>query len=234
MVLAAALPASADSRRAVSYDRPHKTLSVSTGISVRYNHTNTKSTSIEISAPDNIIDLVVAESRGNTIYIKIKSDGAGVQTRQTSGNVLVTVSGPLFNEFEASSGSRIVCQNNLAYSSMSKVEIDASSAATVIFAGIECGKLDIESSSAASVKVSSVRADKVDAEASSAARCEVTGINADKLDVEASSASDMTVAGKVRSAEIEASSASTVNMKALSYENIHVDKSSGATVRRSR
>ncbi len=229
--LAIALPASAETRT-VSYDRPHKTLSTAAGVSVRYNYTNTKSTRIEISAPDDIIDNVVAESRGNTLYIKLKPKNSHGRSVSTSGKVSVTVSGPLFNEFEASSGSRIVCSSRLVYSASSKVEVDVSSAASVVLPGVECGKLDVEASSASSVKVSSVKAEKVEADASSAAKCELRAISADRLEVDASSSSSVTVAGKVRSVEVDASSASTVNMTALSYENVQVEKGSAASVRR--
>lgn len=230
MLLALALPASAGTRT-VTYDRPHKTLSVATGISVKYNYTNTKSTRIVITAPDNVIDNVVAESRGNTIYIKVKSNNYNRRTT-TSGNISVTVSGPLFSEFEAQSGSKIVCANRLVYSATTKVKVDASSASTVVIPGIECGKLDVETSSATTVKIISVKADRVEADASSASKCELRAIRADRLEVEASSSASVTVAGKVHSVDVEASSASSVNMASLTYENVQVDKSSAASVKR--
>ena len=158
---------------------------------------------IRIEADDNLIDLVVAETRGKTLEVTLDKKVNNIQ----NGNVTVTVpaNGGNIRSLKASSASKITSDATLR---ADKFTIDASSAAK-IKASVEATSCSIGSSSAS----------KVSAE-----------VKAVTCTVDASSASKIALTGSAENFKADLSSASKLDASKFTAVNASIDTSSAASV----
>ncbi len=181
--------------------------------------------SAEVTAPDNLIDHVEVSVRKGTLVITIEE---GVQING-SINTTVTVSGPAIGEYSASSAGQIFVES--AIKTSGKIELDASSAGRIEFAGeIKAKEVSIEASSASKIITASIVSDDVEIEASSAANVSVDKVKGAKCEVETSSAASVSIEGcELGKLDASASSASKISVSGTA-DNATLDASSGASV----
>lgn len=195
---------------------------------------------ITIDADDNLIDLVEAEAKDGTLNVGIANSVKNV------ANFSVTVTVPVndrLKRLHASSASKIVGETTLA---ADKLALDASSAAR-IDVNVKAGSCSIDASSASNIEAE-LDVESCTIDLSSAATAELSGkagkcradmSSASKLEAEEFFVTDYTVStssaakaairctGKLRA---DASSGSSIRYTGDC--EAHVDKSSGATIRK--
>ena len=156
---------------------------------------------IRIEADDNLIDLVVAETRGKTLEVTLDKKASNIQ------NADITVTIP-------ANGGKI---RSLKASSASKITSDAT---------LRADRFTIEASSAAKIKAA-VEAVSCTIETSSASKVEAS-IEAESCSLDASSASKIILEGSAGTFRADMSSASKLNAEKFSAVNATIDTSSAA------
>lgn len=196
---------------------------------------------IRIEADDNLIDLVVAETRGKTLKVTLDKKVNDIR----NGNITVTIpaNGGNIRSLKASSASKITGDATLR---ADRFTIEASSAAR-IKAAVEAASCSIDASSASKISAE-VKAATCTADASSAAKIELAG-SAEKFTADLSSASKLNAAKLIAGdAAIDTSSAAkaeifcsgTLTASASSGSSIvytgncltSLSKSSGGSIRK--
>lgn len=156
---------------------------------------------VVISAPENIIDEVLAEISGGKLHIHYK---AGIRVMD-SHNVSAKIYAKDFSKLEANSAGTITVKDKFV---QDKTEIEISSSSSVS-GDLEANKLEISADSSGSFSGK---------------------IWAVDLEVEASSAAGIDISGKAKNAEISSSSGSSIEAKEVTVQHLKADASSGASV----
>ena len=156
---------------------------------------------IRIEADDNLIDLVVAETRGKTLEVTLDKKASNIQNADIT--VTIPANGGKIRSLKASSASKITSDATLR---ADRFTIEASSAAK-IKAAVEAASCSIDASSAS----------KISAEVK-AATCTVN----------ASSASKIALAGSAKDFTADLSSASKLDAEKFTAVNASVSTSSAA------
>lgn len=183
-------------------------ISAATDIDVVYTQI-TGEPDVEIYAPDNLMEYVVVEVKGNILKIRFESDekGKGLNIRGEH-KTQVRVSAPAVHALQASSSSEILLANGLK--TTGRVNIDSSSAGDIEGEGISCGDLLVQASSSGEVDLKKV---------------ECVVLNAD-----ASSSGDISLEGVCRSASFNASSAGDIEADELKADNVVASASSAGDI----
>lgn len=140
--------------------------------------------------------------------VKITFKDKNFNFKDDSNRVKVWIPSTRLRDFEANSGSGIVVENPVDIAG--EVNIEATSAADVTFAGLTAGV--------------------VDAEANSGATVTIAGLSAGKIDAEANSGADIELSGTVETADLDAESGGTINARSLKANYGKAEASSGGTV----
>lgn len=177
---------------------------------------------IRIEADDNLIDLVVAETRGKTLEVTLDQKVNNIQ----NANITVTVpaNGGNIRSLKASSASKITGDVTLR---ADKFTIAASSAAE-INAAVEATSCSVDASSAAKIRAA-VEAASCSIEASSASKVSAE-VKATTCTVGASSASKIALTGSAENFTADLSSASKLDAAKFTAVNATVSTSSAAKV----
>ena len=204
-------------------------ISTSTSIDVVYTQT-TGDTSVEIYAPDNLMEYVKVETEGGMLKIGLqaKEKGKGLNIRG-SHETKVYVSAPAVHTLLASSSGDIVLKNGLQYAG--KVIMGTSSSGDIEGGNVVCETLDIEASSSGDIDLGKVECASLVVEASSAGDISIKDIKAETVNAEASSSGDVSLSGVCRSAKFEASSAGDIEADDLKAEQVKAEASSAADVK---
>ena len=157
---------------------------------------------IRIEADDNLIDLVVAETKGKTLIVTLDQKVNNIQNADIT--VTIPANGGNIRSLKASSASKITSAATLR---ADKFLFDASSAAK-IKAAVEAVSCTIETSSASKVEAS---------------------IEAESCSLDASSASKIILEGSAGTFRADMSSASKLNAEKFSAVNASIDTSSAAS-----
>lgn len=200
--------------------------SIDVSASIKVEFTQADAVSVKVSCPENLVDMLNVNVKDATLYAGFKPN------TMIDGNcgVTITVSAPTLKSIDASSSSRFEMTGSLVQDC--GLSIDASSSANVNLYKLSVSGVDIESSSSSSVDISGVNAVSLDIDCSMSARVNISDIRSLDVDAEASSAATITLSGVARTAEYDASSASTINAKGLRVERVEsASASSAASVR---
>ena len=157
---------------------------------------------IRIEADDNLIDLVVAETRGKTLEVTLDKKASNIQNADIT--VTIPANGGKIRSLKASSASKITSDATLR---ADRFMIEASSAAK-IKAAVEAVSCTIETSSASKVEAS---------------------VEAESCSLDASSASKIILEGSAGTFRADMSSASKLNAEKFSAVNASIDTSSAAS-----
>lgn len=216
--------AAAAETRTTTFNNKFNELNVSSGVKVIYIPTSSGTTTVKVSGSAKRVDNVEINGSSRTLKIRSKK---GYNNNLTG--VTVTVTMPMVNEIDITSGASVTCSRSLNISG--KFDIEVTSGASANFGNITCREFDAEATSAGTINVAMVRATKADVEATSAATITIGTVNATNLDCEATSSATINLrAGNVTNGDLEASSAATINARGLSIKTVHTDKSSGAKI----
>lgn len=204
-------------------------ISTSTSIDVIYTQT-TGDTSVEIYAPDNLMEYVKVETEGNMLKIgfqsKEKGKGLNIMGKHETK---VYISAPAVHTLLASSSGDIVLKNGLQHPG--KVMIKTSSSGDIEGESVACETLDIEASSAGDIELEKVECIFLVADASSSVDISIKELKAETVDAEASSSGDVSLSGVCRSAKFEASSAGDIEADDLKAEKVEAEASSAGDVK---
>ena len=204
-------------------------ISTSTSIDVVYTQT-TGDTSVEIYAPDNLMEYVKVETEGGILKIgfQSKEKGKGLNIRGRH-ETKVYVSAPAVHTLLASSSGDIVLKNGLQYAG--KVIMGTSSSGDIEGGNVVCETLDIEASSSGDIDLGKVECASLVVEASSAGDISIKDIKAETVNAEASSSGDVSLSGVCRSAKFEASSAGDIEADDLKAEKVVAEANSSGEVK---
>ena len=198
---------------------------------------------IRIEADDNLIDLVVAETRGKTLEVTLDKKASNIQNADIT--VTIPANGGKIRSLKASSASKITSDATLR---ADRFTIEASSAAK-IKAAVEAASCSIDASSASKITSdATLRADRFTIEASSASKIALAGLaedftadlsSASKLDAEKFTAVNASVStSSAAKADIDCSgklTASASSGSSIGYTGgcrTSLSKSSGGSVRK--
>ena len=154
--------------RVINIKQSFSSLDTSAGVKVIYQPASGNQPTVKITGEADQISKIDVRISGNTLKISPKPNPLGSRKGNLIKGVVVTVTAPMVNEIEASSGSSVKC-NTTVSAGGKKIELEASSGASISLAGISCRKLEAEASSGASIEVKSVIADKISMDVSSGA-----------------------------------------------------------------
>ena len=169
-------------------------------------------------------------------YLKVQVNGKGELSlfyEGTKGNVsigqtIVTLTAPSLTGIDLSSAASLTVNGPL--SEQRKVDIELSSASSVVMETLNTPELDADLSSSASLRVKTLNGD-LEIEASSASSVSIERVSCDKSDIDASSAATVTIGQLVGNhCEAEASSGSKVTINGLECLYVKGGASSGANV----
>jgi len=194
-------------------------IDISAGLDLSFDEGASQSISVENKKGDfSDIEVLV---KGDTLVLKRKKNNWGWGRKRERYDITVTA--PVINGVEASSGSDVTGRGM----SGSDVSVDVSSGADVTVTDVSGGTVRIQTSSGSDASVSGT-CSNVDAQASSGSDLEARGLVCQNGQADASSGSDISiyVTGSV---DAEASSGADVDVYG-SPTDVNSDKSSGGSV----
>lgn len=194
-------------------------IDISAGLDLSFDEGASQSISVENKKGDfSDIEVLV---KGDTLVLKRKKNNWGWGRKRERYDITVTA--PVINGVEASSGSDVTGRGM----SGSDISVDVSSGADVTVTDVSGGTVRIQTSSGSDASVSGT-CSNVDAQASSGSDLEARGLVCQNGQADASSGSDISiyVTGSV---DAEASSGADVDVYG-SPTDVNSDKSSGGSV----
>lgn len=197
-------PSKKMTQRTVSVERFHE-LEIDSAIEVTYVQTTDNNHTLEISAPDNVIDLVHVKVHHGELSIGFSRS----VSFNGSADVKVKIKAPLIAEVSLHGAStfKSSCINIPGHD----FEADVTGASRLIINNLNAMSAEFDASGASFIKVKKIKARKVEADASGASTMELEG-SCNSVELEASGASTLDASDlKALSGEIEAKSASTVS-----------------------
>ncbi|MBO5444664.1 MAG: DUF2807 domain-containing protein [Muribaculaceae bacterium] len=182
----------------------------------------------KISTTPSAADYLTVEVQGSTLHAYYK----GTKKASIKGPSIIYVSSPVLREADLSSAARLEVKGDLNVDG--SLDIDISSASSVIFGNVVCSELNIDASSAASLECGSVKGGNLDIDISSAGKVSCTSFKGDSLKINSSSASKTVVDGiDCGDVYVEASSTAAITL-AGNASRISKNVSSGASLNSSK
>lgn len=229
--LTAALALSASASAAIrTYTCGNKfsRIKIETGVPVEY-VVSSGPVSIEAEGSDEYLQDLKVSVKNGELWIRMERKGGNVNINQKTLS-RVSVSGPVLENIEASSGARFKSRSAFGIgnknfkvntSSGSSVEIDGS---------MTCGTLSVDTSSGSKVEIERCSAAKsVNVDSSSGSKVDIECVTA-KLDIDASSGSSVSAEGTAGTASLNASSAAKIDATDIIAEKMTIDASSASSV----
>ena len=181
--------------------------SISVSSAFELNYTSGSAVSVTVTAPESVSQYVKVETSAGKLncYYSNPDD----QSIDWSGRkVVIDVTAPMVNDFQASGASGIIIKNPLSTKHLSF----KSSGASRISAGkAVASKCDVDLSGASNITIGRIEASELEIDLSGASMAKISG-KADLVDIEVSGSSSCNISGlAVTGGEIEASGASNVN-----------------------
>lgn len=212
-------PSKKMTQRTVSVERFHE-LEVSSAIEVTYEQTTDNNHTLEISAPDNVIDLVQVKVHRGELTIGFSRS----VSFNGSADVKVKIKAPLIAEVSLhGAGTFKADRINIPGHDF---EADVTGASRLTINNFNAMSAEFDASGASFVKVKKIKATKIEADASGASTMELDG-SCNSAELEASGASTLDASDlKALSGEIDARGASTVS---ANIQNPYSIDSNGAS-----
>ncbi len=207
-------------------------IEASAGVNVIYRPTNGPA-SVTISGDTKRIDLIELKTSGKTLEISPKTTGFGRKNGKRLKGITITVHAPIVSSIEASSSASVRCVSGISAVNK-KIELEASSGASISFSSILCKSFDAETSSGGSVTVKSLQANSSEFEATSGSSINIASIKTSKIECDASSGSSITLRGCADYGSFEAESGGSIHGQHLSVKDAKIDKSISGSVKLSR
>ncbi|MCM1076777.1 MAG: DUF2807 domain-containing protein [Bacteroides sp.] len=204
-------------------------LDLSAGVNVTYKPSSTTGCVVTITGEASRIENVDVRVSGKTLKISPKRDRNGNRNGKKIKGVTITVTAPMVNDIETSSGASFNCNATISLPS-AKMELEASSGSSINFSSLNCRDMEIDASSGADVSIKNLTADNAEIEVSSGAAINVAKITAKNIVCDASSGGDIKVAGNSTNGIFSASSGGVVKASSLTVRNSKVKKSSGGSI----
>lgn len=196
-------------------------IDVSQGIKVSLTISNFEK--VEVIAPEQYIDRVITEVKGDELHIYLK----GKDFRLKKGNIEVLIHAKMINSIDLGSGASLTTVKPIEntqkleiftssgasaniYCKVMKVEADASSGSTISING-EATHFEVEASSGSTIEAYELKAKNVDADVSSGAGIRVAV--SERFDAEASSGGSIKYQGNPKYVDIEKSSGGSIRKK---------------------
>lgn len=212
-------PSKKMAQRTVSVERFHE-LEVNSSIEVTYVQTTDNNHTLEISAPDNVIDLVQVKAHDGELSIGFSRS----VSFNGSANVKVKIKAPLITEVSLHVAS--IFKSNRINIPGHDFEADVTGASKLIVSDLNALSAEFDASGASFIKVKKIKARKVEADASGASTMELEG-SCNSAELEASGASTLNASNlKALTGEIDAKGASTVS---ADIQNLYSIDSNGAS-----
>ena len=203
-------------------------ISTSTAINVVYTQTTEKQ-SVEVYAPDNLMDYVKVYVKDGILKVGFQSDEYKGICIKGKHRTEIRICAPAIHSLNASSSGDIVLKNGL--NTDGKVTINASSSGEVEGDNLCCGKLVLGASSSGDIGLGTVKCDQLEVSASSSGDVEIKQLITKKVMVEASSAGDVVITeGACEYANFNASSSGEIVAKGLKADHIKASASSAGDI----
>ena len=201
-------------------------ISTSSSVDVIYTQTS-GGQSVEIYAPDNLIDYIYARVEDGILKVGFKSPRNNFSI-SGSHKKEVRVSAPAVKSLQASSSGDVIIKNGLK---ADKLTLKASSSGDVVGGNISCEDLSASASSSGDVILEKVTCTNLSATASSSGDVEIKSLTATNVAAKSSSSGDVILKdGTCTNATYSASSSGDVEAKGLKAVNVVATASSSGDV----
>lgn len=201
---------------------------ISTGSSVDVIYTQSSGAqSVEIYAPDNVIDYIDVRVEGGVLKVGMKSTNKNLSISGKHKKE-VRVSAPAVNSLKATSSGDIVIKNGLKTSG--KVTLKATSSGDLTGGTVVCDDLVTVANSSGDVVLEKVTCTNFSGDASSSGDVVVKSLTATNVSADASSSGDVSLSGTCENASFTASSSGDVIAKGLKAVNVTASASSSGDV----
>lgn len=201
-------------------------ISTSSSVDVIYTQSS-GSQSVEIYAPDNLIDYIDVRVDGGVLKVGFNSPKNNFSISGKHKKE-VRVSAPAVNSLRASSSGDIILKNGLKTSG--KVTVKATSSGDVTGGSIVCDDFVTVANSSGDVVLEQVTCSNFSADASSSGDVTVKNLKATNVSADASSSGDVILGGTCENATFSASSSGDVEAKGLKAVNVIASASSSGDV----
>jgi hypothetical protein len=201
-------------------------ISTSSSVDVIYTQTS-GSQSVEIYAPDNLVNYIDVRVEGGVLKVGFKSPKNNFSINGKHKKE-VRVSAPAVNSLRASSSGDIIIKSGLKTNG--KVTAKASSSGDVKGGSISCDDFVAGASSSGDVVLEKVSCTNFSASASSSGDVSIKNLAATNVSANASSSGDVILAGTCENATFGASSSGDVKAKGLKAVNVTASASSSGDV----
>lgn len=197
-------------------------LEVSSSIDVNYIVSNEYS--VEISAPENLIEYVNVSQSNNELSLSMKSVSVNGDP-----NINVTVKCPSLKAVSLHGASTfqatgIKCQDG-------DFELELDGAAKAGISKIIASSVEMDLCGASETTVSVIEASSIELDMSGASKLTASGIDASRIEADASGASKVKLSGKAVNVEYDASGASSFDAASLRATNGSVEASGASSVK---
>ncbi len=156
-------------------------IETSNSLAVEYRQSPT--TSVTLHAPEDVAGHITISEDDGTLECKVANNRT--LSKNAASRVKIVVTSPYVKSFEATTASTISVDGTLVLKNK-ELEVECSTAATILIKELVCEKLSLEASTASTITVNNVSAsEKVSADASTGASITIKG-NAHKFSAEAS------------------------------------------------
>lgn len=201
---------------------------ISTGSSVDVIYTQSSgSRSVEIYAPDNLVDYIDVRVEGGVLKVGFKSPRHNFSINGKHKKE-VRVTAPAVTRLEASSSGDIILKNGLHTDG--KVTFKASSSGDVTGGSVTCDNFAAIANSSGDVVLEKVTCNNFRADAGSSGDVSVKNLTAAHVSATAESSGDVILSGTCENASFYASSSGDVKAKGLKAVNVTATASSSGDV----
>lgn len=201
-------------------------ISTSSSVDVIYTQSS-GSQSVEVYAPDNLIDYITVRVEGGILKVGFKSPQHNFSINGKHKKE-VRVSAPAVKSLKASSSGDIIIKNTLK--TTGKVTLGASSSGDVKGESIVCDDLVATANSSGDVVLEKAVCTNFSADANSSGDVSVKSLEATNVSADASSSGDVSLVGTCTNASYHASSSGDVKAKGMKAVNVTASASSSGDV----
>ncbi len=210
--------------RPVDNPAPYTKIDASGTANVEYTQSTDRSTTLSITAPDNIIDLLEVYSSNGTLEIRMKPgyyiDG--------NSNIVIVTSSPSLNGVDLSGACELSVRGGLQLGD-GDMEVDISGVTNVDIDALACGRLKVETSGASDANIGQVTCRLLAIEASGTSDVELGSGSANSAQYSTSGASNITT-DKVHAANVMAKSSGASNVSCHACKSLNASTSGASGI----
>lgn len=183
----------------------------------------------KVTAPRYLFEYLELDVTRGVLEVQI-SNRYWKKFNSINGEVTVTVSSPMVNNLDASSGASILINGKLNCKGAADIETSSGAAISMPEGFSATGKVELETSSGSSISVTGLNAPTLEVDLSSGSAMSLTDVNTTSASFDLSSGASCSVSGTTSNLKVDASSGAGFNGKNFRAKTADIEAGSGGSV----